>query len=135
MKKCSSEEKANGKLMMHNKCTCDDKTTEKKAFTKIVENRTMCIDGRRDKSDCAVHVLSAILLWLFVFVKYPFFGRLVVVKENLHMFCIILENWKLKKWKLIDEHQKKLEWMVQSNQQNCDIFISYQTTQTSSTLL
>ena len=43
MKKCSSEEKAIGKLMMHKKCTCVDKTTEKKAFTEIVENRTMSI--------------------------------------------------------------------------------------------
>ena len=67
MKKCSSEEKANGKLMMHKKCTCEDNTTEKKAFTEIVENRTMSIDGRWDKSDCAVHVSSATLLWLFVF--------------------------------------------------------------------
>ena len=46
MKKCSSEEKPNGKLMMHKKCTCEDKTTDKKAFTEIVENRTMSIDGR-----------------------------------------------------------------------------------------
>ena len=46
MKKCSSEEKANGKLMMNIKCTCEDKTTEKKALTEKVENRTMSIDGR-----------------------------------------------------------------------------------------
>ena len=38
--KCSSEEKANGKLMMHkNAQVCEDKTTEKKAFTEIVENK------------------------------------------------------------------------------------------------
>ena len=37
MKKCSSEEKAKGNLMMHKKCTCEDKTTEKKAFTEIAE--------------------------------------------------------------------------------------------------
>ena len=82
--------------MMHKKCTCEDNTTEKKAFTEIVENRTMSIDGRWDKSDCAVHVLSTILLWLFVLVRYPFFWRLALVKENFHMFYIILENLELK---------------------------------------